>query len=75
MTGIEAIKAMTSDFITAADVVKAIGGDAQCLRAQAQQDKSKLGFPVVVIGRRVKIPRLPFIAYVTGESVEREEPS
>lgn len=67
MTGLEAIKAMTSDFITAADIAKIVGSDPQCIRAQAQQDKSKLGFPVVVIGRRVRIPRLPFIAYITGE--------
>ena len=64
--GIEHIKQMRQDFITAADVAKAIGGDAQCIRVQARQDPGKLGFPVIVVGTRVKIPRLPFVAYVEG---------
>lgn len=65
--GIERIKQMHQDFITAADVAKAIGGDAQSIRTQARRDPGKLGFPVIVVGTRVKIPRLPFVAYVDGK--------
>jgi hypothetical protein len=31
------------------------------------QDPSKLGFPVIVAGRRVKVPKAPFIKYMRGE--------
>lgn len=45
------------------DLQDAIGINAQSLRSQAQVDPSKIGFPVCVLGTRVKIPRIPFLRF------------
>lgn len=62
----EKIKSSTADFLTAADVAPVIGAHPQNIRTQAQADPDKLGFPVSVIGNRVRIPRLAFIKWVEG---------
>ena len=54
-------------FVFARDVADIIGCAAENIRSQAKDDPSKLGFPVVVIGSRVKIPRVPFLKYIKGE--------
>lgn len=43
-----------------ADVLEA---DPQTIRNQAKEDPSKLGFPVIVCGRFVKIPRAGFVYF------------
>lgn len=55
-------------FVTARDVDDIIGCSAENIRSQAQDDPSKLGFPVVVIGNRLRIPRIPFLRFI-GEDV------
>ena len=59
----------TRDFLTSADVAPLLGRDPQSLRSQAQADQSKLGFPVIIVGSRVLIPRKAFLAYC-GEVAE-----
>ena len=66
MTTLEKIKAMTDPFLNAATVSEVIGCDPNSLRCAAQQCPEKLGFPVTVIGRRVRIPRRPFLQYLEG---------
>lgn len=51
-------------FLTAADISSVLECDPQCIREQAQKDPSKLGYPVIVMGRRVRIPRIPFLRYL-----------
>ena len=51
-------------WLTPADIAPILRCDPQCIRVQAQQDPSKLGYPVIVIGKRVRIPRIPFLAYL-----------
>lgn len=58
------VKAMDDVFITPAVAGQVIGADPQGIRVQAQTDATKLGFPVVVVGTRVKIPRLPFVRFI-----------
>lgn len=41
-----------------------LGMDSQCMRNQAQEEPAKLGFPVVVVGNRVVIPRRGFLHFV-----------
>lgn len=64
---LEEIKKLDRDFITAADVAEVLGTDPNSLRWQAREEPANLGFPVVVIKSRVKIPRLPFIRFICGE--------
>ena len=59
-------------FLTANDVSELLQCDPNDLRQQAHVDQSKLGFQTIVIGRSVKIPRLPFLKFigaVYGEEV------
>lgn len=60
------IEAMDSFILTAAQVAPIIGSDPNSLRFQAHERPETLGFPVTVIKRRVKIPRIPFIKYMKG---------
>ena len=47
-------------------VAPIIGTDPHTLRLQARLKPETLGFPVIVAGTRVKIPRIPFIKYMKG---------
>lgn len=58
------IEARTDNFLSAEDVAAIMEAAPQTIRNQAQDDPRKLGFPVVVIGTRVRIPRLPFVRFM-----------
>ena len=62
------IKDIDSEFLTAAEVATAMHIAPQKLREQAKADPSKIGFPVAVVGKRVLIPRIPFLKWL-GEDV------
>jgi hypothetical protein len=55
------------DWLTCAQVATVLGACPDTIRGQAHDCPEKLGFPVSIIGRRVKIPRLPFIKFMKGE--------
>ena len=65
---IDDIKAMPDTMLTPSVAAQIIGCDPQKIRLYARDARWRdaLGFPVIVIGNRVKIPRLPFIRYVEG---------
>lgn len=56
------------DWLTPAQVAPVLGTDPMWIRWQAKRDPSKLGFPVVVISTRTKIPRLPFLNFMRGKA-------
>lgn len=56
-------------FISAEEAAKIMGCHAQDIRNQAQTDAAKLGFPVNVMGSRVRIPRKPFMEFWGLEDV------
>jgi hypothetical protein len=57
-------------FLTPTDIAPILGVHPYSINLQAQDDPAKLGFPVVVIRRRVKIPRLRFLEWIGGEKNE-----
>ena len=63
---LEAIKAMDDVMITPAQAAPAIGCDPHWIRIMARTRPDQLGFPVVIMRSRTKIPRLPFIRFVEG---------
>lgn len=71
MITLEEIEAIHKDFLTPTDIADFIGCNPQSIRVQAYDDKSKskdsFGFPISVIGTRVKIPKIPFIKFMRGE--------
>lgn len=70
---LEDIKNIDRAWLTPAQVAPIIGADPQWIRWQAHNDQGKLGFPVIVIRSRVKIPKEPFIKFMLGIESEKHE--
>ena len=58
------LETLTANFLTAAQIAPILGTDPNLIRYQAHNAPQKLGFPVVVIGTRVKIPRMAFLKFM-----------
>ena len=59
----------SSDFyLLSEDAAKAIGVAPQKLREQAKDEPEKLGFNVIVVGKSIRIPRIPFLNYILGSN-------
>lgn len=67
------LKAMSKTMLTPAEAAQVIGCDPQLIRIAARQQPELLGFPVVVIGTRTRIPRTAFIRFIEGEGKTNEE--
>lgn len=70
MAGAEAVarvEALDKAMLTAHDVAPLLGCSAYAINLQAQANPAQLGFPVCVLGRRVKIPKSGFLAWYRGE--------
>lgn len=64
---LEDIEKMTDDTISCEVAASVIGCNPQLLRLQAREDREALGFPVIVVRKRVHIPRLAFLAVMRGD--------
>ena len=51
-------------FVNPADIAGILHCDAQQIRVEARREPCRLGFPVVVVGHRVRIPREAFLKYL-----------
>lgn len=61
------IEQSDKDTLTCSDVSEVLRCNAYTLHMQAQQRPEMLGFPVICMGNRVKIPRKPFLKFMEGE--------
>ena len=61
---IDEIKASQDRWLTPAEIADVLECDPQLIRRQAQDDPSKLGFPVTVLCSRVKINRRGFLQFI-----------
>lgn len=68
---LDEISALQTDFLTCRQVSGILHADPYTIHMQATDRPELLGFPVIVMKRRVKIPRLPFIAFMKGNSEEK----
>lgn len=57
----ELVSRRNKEFFTAAEICGVLGCDPQKIRDTARQRPELLSFPVILIGNRVKIPRIPFL--------------
>lgn len=60
------MKLSKKSVLTPGDVCEVLECGRYAINQQAHADPSKLGFPVIVTGRRVKIPREAFIRFFEG---------
>ena len=67
------LKAMSKTMLTPAEAAQIIGCDPQLIRIAAREKPELLGFPVIAVGTRTKIPRLPFLQFVEGKANTNEE--
>ena len=51
----------TQPYLNPTDVTAILRCDPQCIRDQAKRAPEKIGFPLVILGNRVRIPRIPFL--------------
>lgn len=63
MQTLEDIMALPKTVLTAGDVAEYLNSDANTIRWQAHHEPRKLGFPVICIKNRVKIPKDGFVDY------------
>lgn len=60
------LREIDSEFLIPAVVAKVLHCDPYAINVQAHADARKLGYPINIQGRRVRIPRLAFIRYMEG---------
>lgn len=61
---IEEMLHSTKLYLTPAEIAEVLQCDPQSIRVQAQADPYKLGYPVIVLNRRIRIPRIPFLKFL-----------
>lgn len=71
---LERIRSMTAATLTPADIAPVLGSDPNTIRMQARANPEALGFPVLQVGNRTKIPREPFLRYIETSSVPSAAP-
>jgi hypothetical protein len=63
---IEELRQSDKQYLTPNEVAPLLKSSPQAIRCQAHADPAKLGFPVIVIGTRVRIPLKAFLALMEG---------
>ncbi len=51
-------------FVKPAEIAEILHCDAQQIRVEARRVPCRLGFPVVIYGHQIRIPREPFLRYI-----------
>lgn len=62
---LQEIRESEKDFLVPEEVAPVLGCKPYTINLQAKEDPGKLGFPVAVLGTRVKIPRQGFLYWMT----------
>ena len=62
------IEALPVEVLSCAQISKVLCSNPSSIHDQAVANPSRLGFPVIVHGTRVKIPKTPFIKFMRGEA-------
>ena len=68
---LEEIKAIDREYLLPREVGAVLGTDGQSIRVWARQRPEELGFPVIVVKSRVKIPKEGFINFMRGRNTEQ----
>ena len=63
------LKKSPATVVTVADISDILKVDPQSLRKQAREDPKKLGFPIIQVGKHIKVPRIPFLHYLGEDNI------
>ena len=72
MGTLKELEETNKEWLTVAEVARFLDSDPQAIRMQAHKDKAALGFPIIIIGCHIKIPRVGFINFFKGLGGERD---
>jgi hypothetical protein len=61
---LEDLEALPGEFLTCKQIAPILGAKEANIHMQAMDAPYMLGFPVIIIKSRVKIPRRPFIKFM-----------
>lgn len=64
---LEDLEALPGEFLTCKQIAPILGAKEANIHMQAMDAPYMLGFPVIIIKSRVKIPRRAFVSYMKGE--------
>ena len=64
---LDRIAGIDKDMLSPADVAPVLGCHPYAINVAAKTDPARLGFPVCMIGNRVKIPRRAFLRWAGYE--------
>ena len=64
---LDELEAIPGEVLTPAQVAPVLHLDQDTVRGQARTCPARLGFPVIVAGSRVKIPKKSFVKFMRGE--------
>lgn len=62
------IERLPGEMLTPAQVAGVLEMNPYTINVMAAQQPDAFGFPVMLLGNRVKIPKQPFLLYMRGES-------
>ena len=64
---LEDLEALPGEFLTCKQVAPILGAKEANIHMQAMEAPYMLGFPVIIIKSRVKIPKKSFVKFMRGE--------
>ncbi len=65
---LDRIAALPKDMLVPTDIAKYLGCSAYTINVSTENGQNPFPFPVIRMGRRVRIPKIPFIKAMRGES-------
>lgn len=67
MSELERIAALPKDILVPTDICKLLGCSSYSINLATENGKNPFPFPIIRIGRRVRIPKEPFLKAMRGE--------
>lgn len=64
---LDRIAALPKDMLVPTDIAKFLGCSAYTINVCTEDGKNPFPFPIIRMGRRVRIPKIPFIRAMRGE--------
>ncbi len=65
---LEEIEALPKEMLTPSDIAGYIGCHPHAINLQAKECDDPFPFPIIKLGRQVKIPKTPFLKAMRGET-------
>lgn len=67
---LEELEALPVSVLSCAQIAPILQANAYTIHETAMQRPYLLGFPVNIMGRRVRIPKQPFLEFIRGEAAK-----